>query len=102
MDKSRVPEDIQALNARIVADPMLTADMGPVHLLTVIGRKSGKPYATPVSPVEYEGQRWIVAGWADADWVKNLRANGSATLTKRARIEQIRAIEAPLEQAARA
>ena len=95
MDKSRVPEDIQALNARIVADPTLTADMGPVHLLTVIGRKSGKPYATPVSPVEYEGQRWIVAGWADADWVKNLRASGWATLAKGERVERIRTVEVP-------
>jgi hypothetical protein len=24
----------------------------------------------PVSPVIYDGHRWLVAGWADADWVR--------------------------------
>lgn len=33
-------------------------------------------------PGNPDGQRWLVAGWADADWVKNVRASGSATLTK--------------------
>jgi deazaflavin-dependent oxidoreductase (nitroreductase family) len=102
MDKSQIPEDVQALNARLIADPSLTENMGPVHVLTVTGRNSGKPHTTPVSPVTFDGRRWIVAGWADADWVKNLRANGSATLTKGTRTEQIRATEAPPEQAARA
>ena len=70
MDRTRLPEDIQALNARLKADPGLTANMGPVHILTVKGRRSGKPRATPVSLVVYGGDRWLVAGWADADWVK--------------------------------
>lgn len=100
MDRTRLPEDIQALNARIETDPMLTENMGPVHLLTVLGRSSGSPRATPVSPVSYDGHRWLVAGWADADWVKNLRASGSATLTKGARVERIRTLEVPPDQGA--
>lgn len=63
--------------------------MGPVHLLTVAGRKSGTPQTTPVSPVSYDGQRWLVAGWPDADWVKNLRASGRATLTKGMQAEEV-------------
>ena len=102
MDKSRLPADVLALNAQLVADPSRSENMGPVHVLTVTGRKSGKPHTTPVSPVTLDGHRWIVAGWPDADWVKNLRANGSATLVKGSRSEQIRATEAPLAQAARA
>src|SRR5947209_18263819 len=101
MDRTRLPDDIQALNARLKADPGLTANMGPVHILTVTGRRSGKPRATPVSLVVYGGDRWLVAGWADADWVKNLRASGSATLTKGVQVErhpvfQIRALRAPV------
>jgi len=53
-----------------------------------------------VSPVTYDGHRWLVAGWADADWVKNLRASGRATLTKGTRVEEVRAVEVPPEQGA--
>jgi deazaflavin-dependent oxidoreductase (nitroreductase family) len=100
MDRTQLPEDIQALNARLKADPGLTANMGPVHILTVKGRRSSKPRATPVSLVVYGGDRWLVAGWADADWVKNLRASGSATLTKGVQVEPIRTIEVPPVQGA--
>ena len=100
MDRTRLPDDIQALNAKLKADPALTENMGPVHVLTVLGRSSGRPQATPVSPVSYDGHRWLVAGWADADWVKNLRASGWATLTKGTRVERIRTLEVPPEQGA--
>jgi deazaflavin-dependent oxidoreductase (nitroreductase family) len=98
MDKTQLPDDLRALNARLTANPELTENMGPVHMLTVIGRRTGRPQVTPVSPVTSGGQRWLVAGWADADWVKNLRATGSATLTKGTRVEQIRAVEVTPEQ----
>ena len=88
------------MNARLKANPELTEGMGPIHILTVVGRASGKPRATPVSPVSHGGHRWIIAGWPDADWVKNLRANGSATLTKGTHTEQISAVEVSPEQGA--
>ncbi len=97
MERTRLPEDIQALNAKLRADPALTENMGPVHMLTVAGRRSGQPQTTPVSPVEHDSQRWLIAGWADADWVKNLRASGSATLTKGTRVERIRVVEVTLQ-----
>src|SRR5207244_4644754 len=88
MGRTRLPDDILALNTRLRADPALTENMGPVHVLTVVGRRSGKAQTTPVSPVTYDGHRWLVAGWADADWVKNLRASGRA---RRAAIARVRA-----------
>jgi deazaflavin-dependent oxidoreductase (nitroreductase family) len=100
MDRTQLPDDILALNTRLRADPALTENMGPVHILTVVGRRSGKPQSTPVSPVTYDGHRWLVAGWADADWVKNLRASGRATLTKGTRVEEVRTVEVPPEQGA--
>ena len=102
MERTQLPEDIQALNSKLRADPALTENMGPVHVLTVPGRRTGKPQTTPVSPVDYDHQRWLIAGWADADWVKNLRASGWATLTKGTRIEQIRAVEVTPTQGAAA
>ena len=102
VERTQLPEDIQALNAQLRADPALTENMGPVHVLTVAGRRTGQPQTTPVSPVQYDGYRWLIAGWADADWVKNLRASGCATLTKGTRVERIRAVEVKPHQGAAA
>ena len=52
MERTRLPEDIQALNAQLPADPALAENMGPVHMLTVVGRRSGQPQTTPASPVQ--------------------------------------------------
>ena len=58
-----------------------------VYLLTVPGRKSGRLYATPVTLVEEGGARWLVAPYGDVSWVKNARAAGWASLSKRNRSE---------------
>jgi deazaflavin-dependent oxidoreductase (nitroreductase family) len=48
----------------------------PVMLLTVAGRRTGKPHTTPVGMFEHEGG-WLVVGSAgglpdDPQWFKNL------------------------------
>jgi hypothetical protein len=45
------------------------------YLLTVPGRKSGRPYETPVILVE-DGERWLVAPYGEVGWVRNARAAG--------------------------
>src|SRR5689334_11684215 len=52
---------------------------GPA-VLTVRGRKTGKPRTTPVTPMTVEGKRYIVAGLPRSDWAANARAAGQATL----------------------
>ena len=57
---------------------------GPrTHLLTVPGRRTGKPWSTPVSIVEDDGERWLVAPYGDRNWVKNARAAGWVELRRR-------------------
>ncbi len=46
------------------------------HLISVPGRKSGVMRTTPVFVLRHDGHRWLVAGFEQADWVKNLRASG--------------------------
>jgi hypothetical protein len=46
------------------------------HLISVPGRKSGIMRTTPVFVLKHEGQRWLVAGFEQSDWPKNLRAAG--------------------------
>lgn len=46
------------------------------HLMSVPGRKSGKIQTIPLFVLRYEDQRWLVAGVAKSDWVKNVRVSG--------------------------
>lgn len=100
MDKFQLPEEVLQMNETLKRNPHLTEGMGPVHLLSVPGRRSGELRATPVSPLEYKGERWLVAGIGGADWVKNLRASGWGILTKGTRTERITVIEVPAEERA--
>jgi deazaflavin-dependent oxidoreductase (nitroreductase family) len=72
--------------------------IGAQYLLTVPGRRSGRPRQTPVSIVTHEGSRYIVAAFAEADWVRNLRAAGSGTLTRRRAVEAVRFAEVAADQ----
>jgi deazaflavin-dependent oxidoreductase (nitroreductase family) len=66
--------------------------IGPkqTYILTVRGRKSGRPYSTPVSLVEENGDRWLVAPYGEVGWVKNARAAGEVTLARGKKSETVR------------
>jgi len=44
------------------------AGIGPVHLLTTRGRKTGRPRTNPVTLVEQDRQRWLVAPYGAVSW----------------------------------
>ncbi len=71
---------------------------GPM-VLTVIGRTSGKPRSTPITPMYVDGKRYVVGGFPGADWVRNARANPNAVLTQGRRSEQVRMVEMSVEEA---
>ncbi len=98
MTRFTLPEEVLRLNETLKQNPEMTEKMGPVHLLSVPGRASGELRATPVSPLNYEGQRWLVAGIAGADWVKNLRVAGWGVLTKGKHSERVTVVEVPPEE----
>jgi deazaflavin-dependent oxidoreductase (nitroreductase family) len=52
------------------------------YLLTVPGRRSGRPYSTPVTLVERNGERFLVAPYGVTNWVKNARAAGQVELRR--------------------
>jgi deazaflavin-dependent oxidoreductase (nitroreductase family) len=68
------------------------------YLLTVLGRKSGRSWSTPVSLVVIDGERWLVAPYGDRNWVKNARAAGWVELRRGRRRERLNVEE--LEPAA--
>jgi deazaflavin-dependent oxidoreductase (nitroreductase family) len=69
--------------------------IGTQHLLTAPGRKSGQPRSTPVSLATVSGERYIVAAFANADWVSNVRASGEATLSRGRNSAVVRLTEVP-------
>jgi hypothetical protein len=72
--------------------------VGSQHLLSVRGRRSGELRSTPVSIATVEGTRYIVAAFADAAWVGNVRAAGSGILGRGRSVESVRLVELPVEE----
>ena len=67
--------------------------LGFNRIVTIRGRKSGLPRATPLAVIEVEGRRWVWSPWGEVQWVSNLRATGRATIAARGRTEEVRATE---------
>jgi deazaflavin-dependent oxidoreductase (nitroreductase family) len=58
------------------------AGIGPGHLLTTRGRKTGRLRTTPVILVVQGQQRWLVAPYGAVPWVLNARAAGQVRLRR--------------------
>jgi deazaflavin-dependent oxidoreductase (nitroreductase family) len=73
----------------------------PNVLLTVRGRKSGRPRTVPVAMLELDGAWFVHACYGETGWVSNLRAAGEATVTRSGgRRVAVQAIELSPEEAA--
>ena len=62
-------------------------------VLTLPGRRTGKLRRTPVSVLDLDGHRYLLAGFPGADWAANARAAGTGTLTVGRREELVRLVE---------
>ena len=79
----------------------LGVKIGSFALLTVRGRKSGKPIETPIAIFVHEGKNYLLAPYGVVNWVRNLRAaGGEATITYSRRTQKIHAVELSPEVAA--
>ena len=85
-----------------IVSALLRVDLNPPHtyLLMARGRKTGKPYSTPVTLVEENGERWLVAPYGEVGWVKNARAAGQVTLKRGRRSETVGIVELSPDEAA--
>ena len=89
---------VNPLARRLIAAGMPTG--APNILLTVRGRRSGRPHTVPVSLLELDGRRFVQASYGAAGWAVNLRAAGEATITDHGGSVAVQAVELPPEQAA--
>jgi deazaflavin-dependent oxidoreductase (nitroreductase family) len=90
---ARVPRQVALFSPILKVLLAARVPMGPNGLITIRGRKSGLPRTTPVAIIEVSGRRWIWAPWGEVHWVRNLRAAGRATITRRGRKEEVIATE---------
>ena len=69
------------------------------YVLTVPGRKTGRPYSTPVDVIETGGARWLVSAYGPSSWVRNTRAAREVTLSRGGRSENFRVVEPDVQAA---
>jgi deazaflavin-dependent oxidoreductase (nitroreductase family) len=86
----------------LIIRALLRLGVSPPHtyLLTVRGRKTGKPYSTPVTLVEENGERWLVSPYGEVDWVRNARAAARVMLSRGRQTENVLITELRSEEAA--
>ncbi|HEX5503010.1 MAG TPA: nitroreductase/quinone reductase family protein [Thermomicrobiales bacterium] len=90
-----LPRWLKPLNRVVVGLQRRGLAIGTMRVLTVQGRKSGRPHSTPVSTLTVDGRRYVVGGLIGADWVKNARAAGWGLLARGRQVERVALIELP-------
>ena len=93
------PRWLKPMNKVMMAVQKLGIPTGPAMVLTVPGRRSGKPRSTPMTPFRFDGGLYVVAGYPGADWAANARAAGTGTLSKGRRARPVRIVELTAAQA---
>lgn len=79
----------------VIARPLIALGLppGPDVLLTVPGRRSGKPRSTPVTLCQHGGRRGFISPFGETQWVRNLRAAGRGVISVGRRREDVTAVE---------
>ena len=95
----RPPRYLKPMNKVMMAVQKLGIPTGPAMVLTVPGRKSGQPRRTPMTPFEFRGGLYVVAGYPGADWAANARAAGTGTLARGRRSRRVRIVELSADDA---
>jgi deazaflavin-dependent oxidoreductase (nitroreductase family) len=99
MSEPQPPRYLKPMNKLMIAVQKLGIPTGPAMVLTVPGRKSGQPRSTPMTPFEFRGGLYVVAGYPGADWAANARAAGIGTLARGRRSRQVKIVELTAEEA---
>ncbi|MDT5022265.1 MAG: hypothetical protein QOG47_2279 [Mycobacterium sp.] len=99
MSDPRPPRYLKPMNKLMMAVQKLGIPTGPAMVLTVPGRTSGKPRSTPMTPFQYDGGLYVVAGYPGADWAANARAAATGTLSRGRRSRAVKIVELTAAQA---
>lgn len=100
MSEARPPRYLKPMNRVVKAIGKLGIPAGPSMVLTVPGRKTGRPRSTPMTPFEHDGGLYAVAGYPGSDWAANARAAGAGTLARGRKSRPVKIVELSAAQAA--
>jgi hypothetical protein len=100
-EAGQLPSWLKGFNRVVMALQRLGFVVGTMHVLAVPGRRSGVYRSTPVSLLTVDGDRYIVAGLDDADWVLNARVAGRGMLRRGRTEEHVSLVELPVADRAR-
>lgn len=98
MSDLRPPRYLKPMNRIVKAMQRLGIRTGPAMILTVRGRKTGRPRSTPMTPFTYRGDMYTVAGYPGADWAANARAAGTGTLSRGRKSQEVTIVELDAEE----
>ncbi|HZU49650.1 MAG TPA: nitroreductase family deazaflavin-dependent oxidoreductase [Mycobacterium sp.] len=99
MSDPKPPRWLKPMNKFMIALQKLGIPTGPPMVLTVPGRRTGRPRSTPMTPFTFGGQLYTVAGFPGADWARNARAAGVGTLSKGRKARRVKIVEVSPEEA---
>lgn len=91
---TKPPWWLRHIVSRVV--PLIFRDQAVI--LTVRGRKSGLQRRTTLVILRYEGERYLITPYGNADWVRNLRAAGGGSLRQHGRDEKFTVVEVPVDE----
>jgi len=100
IEAAHVPSIVPLFNHVIRSFLRIDVPMGPVGLLTVKGRVTGKSRRNPVGLFKRDGRSYLFSTFGNVSWVRNLRAAGQATIRRGFRKTQIFPVELAPEEAA--
>ncbi len=86
------------MNRMVKAMQKLGVPAGPAMVLTVPGRRSGRPRSVPMTPFRHGDGLYVVAGYPGSDWAANARAARAGTLTRGRRSRSVRIVELDADQ----
>jgi deazaflavin-dependent oxidoreductase (nitroreductase family) len=98
MSQLRPPSYLKSMNRVVKALQKVGIKTGPAMVLTVPGRKTGRPRSTPMTPFTYHGDLYTVAGYPGADWAANARAAGAGIVSRGRKSREITIVELGAEE----
>ena len=98
----RLPFYIPLFNHAVRTFLRIGIPMGPVTLLTVRGRNTGKKRRSPVGLFKHNGRRYLFSTFGEVNWVRNLRSAKQVTIRHGLRTEKVVPVELSLAETASA
>ncbi|WP_024803574.1 nitroreductase/quinone reductase family protein [Nocardia sp. BMG51109] len=89
---------VNTINKVIAGLQRIGIVFGPMQMLTVHGRRTGRLLTFPIAVNELDGRRYIVQAFPKAAWVANARAADTVTLTRGRKAATARLIEVPVDE----